>query len=99
MDKVIFELFSWRVGNKTFSLQIVVPKNDPYGWNDWYVIEFILDDRCISNYRGRRFTHFYNAEWCAFSNVLRDHYEALRTWINFHCDRIDIAGLRVILAN
>jgi hypothetical protein len=97
MDKVIFELFLWKVGNKTFSLQIIVSKNDICGWNDWYVIEFKLGDRCISKYRGRRFTSFFDAEWRAFSNVLSNHHKALRAWKNFHCDKIDIVGLRVIL--
>lgn len=95
MNNVIFELFSWKVGNKTFSLQIIVAKNDIYGW---YVIEFKLDDKCISKYRGRRFTSFFDAEWHSFSNVLSNHPKALRSWIDFHTYKIDIVGLRVLLA-
>jgi len=98
MNNVIFELFSWKVGNKTFSLQIIVAKNDFCGWHDWYVIEFKLGDKCISKYRGRRFTSFFDAEWHSFSNVLSNHHKALRSWIDFHTYKIDIVGLRVLLA-
>ena len=98
MHKVIFELFSWKVRNKTFSLQIIVAKFAICGWNDCYVIEFKLGGRCISKYRGRRFTSFFDAEWRAFSNVLSNHHKALRSWIDFHAYKIDIVGLRVLLA-
>ncbi len=107
---ILFSLYSWKRGNKSFELIIKLETKPFAGLRDYYTIYFVQNkigptglmfQKTISEYSWRRFSS-HSKSVTGFTNSLLYHsfgefgIKLQSLFDDFHCSKIDILGLKVL---